>query len=45
MRKLVAAAICLTVIVTERDHQKKMYKASENADRKKVLGTAAEEGR
>ena len=26
-----------TVVVTERDHRKKMDKGSENADRKKVL--------
>ena len=47
MRKLVAAAICLlSVIVTERDHRKKMYKGSEDADRKKnVRRTAAQEGR
>ena len=46
MRKFVAAAICLpSLSLHEHDHQKKMYKGSEDADWKKVLRTAAQEGR
>ena len=40
MRKLVAAAILFTVVVTERD-RRKMYKGTENADGKSVVDSSS----
>ena len=40
MQKFVAAAILFTVVVTERDHRK-MFKGSENADRKSVVNSSS----
>ena len=39
MRKLIAAAILLTIVVTERERWK-MYKGSENVDRKGVVNSS-----